>query len=174
MRDIVRSDEHSAKFASLGLNPEHFGTHSIRKGAITHASTGVTTSPPIVSICTHANWKMPGIMNRYMRFEHAGDQYVGRSVSGRDRMSKYFAASCPYFDFSDVDDITEKEECQKTLDNWISSRMPGGGKNQDVFCLFKFCLASFVHHRKWMEQNLHSNNLIRCSPFWSESIPYCE
>lgn len=50
VQEIVRSDEHSAKFISLGLNPEHFGTHSIRKGAITHASMDITSSP-LTSYC---------------------------------------------------------------------------------------------------------------------------
>ncbi|KAL3769767.1 hypothetical protein ACHAWO_011295 [Cyclotella atomus] len=100
MREIVRSDEHAATFVSLGIKPEFFGTHSLRKGAITFAACGVTVSPPIASICIRANWKMPGVMNRYIRFEAVGDQYVGRSVSGRDRLTEDFAESCPYFDFS--------------------------------------------------------------------------
>ena len=173
MREIVRSDEHCAKFISLGLNPEHFGTHSIRKGAITHASTGITSSPPIVSICIRANWKMPGVMNRYMRFEYAGDQYVGRSVSGRGRLTKYFAESCPYFDFSHLDD-EGKEKHRQIIDNWIKARMPGGGDNNDVFGLFKMCIASFIFHRQWLEEHIHSTNLIRCSPFWNEAIPHAD
>ncbi len=40
MRDIVRSDEYCDAFKKLGLSPDHFGTHSIRKGAITHAAYG--------------------------------------------------------------------------------------------------------------------------------------
>ena len=100
----MSSDEHCAKFFSLGLNLEHFGTHSMRKGAITHALTGMTSSPPIGSICIHANWKMPGVMNCYTQFEYAGDQYVSRSVSGRGWLTKYFAKSSPYCDFSHHDD----------------------------------------------------------------------
>jgi hypothetical protein len=44
MRDIVRSDEYCDAFKKLGLSPDHFGTHSIRKGAITHAACGTTVS----------------------------------------------------------------------------------------------------------------------------------
>jgi hypothetical protein len=56
------------------MKPEYFGTHSICKGAITHAACGVMSSPQIAFICICANWKMPGIMNRYIWYENVGDQ----------------------------------------------------------------------------------------------------
>ncbi len=62
---------------SLGMPPESFGTHSIRKGAVTYVATGSTSFPPIASICLLANWAMPGVMNHYIMFENAGDQFVG-------------------------------------------------------------------------------------------------
>jgi hypothetical protein len=83
LKEIVRSDEHYETFAKLGLQPEYFGTHSICKGSITHGACGVVNGPPIASICIIANWKIPGVMNQYMRYESAGDEYVGRSVCGR-------------------------------------------------------------------------------------------
>lgn len=171
MRDIVRSEEHCDTFVSLGLKPEYFGTHSIRKGAITHAACGVTVSPPIASICIRANWKMTGVMNRYIRFESAGDMYVGKSVCGRDRMGEEFAESCPYFDFSDYEP-GEKERHHQIIDAWIRSRMPGGGENHDVFTLFKCCVASFVYHRQWLESNLHPESEVRGCIFWNETVPF--
>jgi hypothetical protein len=63
LADIVSSKEHRDTFISLGIIPEHFGTHSIRKGAVTHISTGTTSSPPRASICIRANWNLPGVMN---------------------------------------------------------------------------------------------------------------
>ena len=120
LRDIVQSNEHYQTFLSLRMKPEYFGTHSIQKGAITHAACGVMHSPPIASICICANWKMPGVMNRYIRYENAGDQYVGRFVSGHSRLKKEFAESCPYWDFSDLDD-SEKMAALHNLDSWIKS-----------------------------------------------------
>ena len=52
--------------------------------------------------------------------------------------------------------------------------MPGDGMNDNVFSIFKMCLASFVHHRKWLEDQIHSDNALRCSIFWNESIPYSD
>lgn len=170
MRDIVRSDEHCETFVNLGLKPEFFGSHSLRKGAITYAACGVTVSPPIASICIRANWKMPGVMNRYIRFESAGDQYVGKSVSGRARLTEAFAESNPYFDFSEYEP-DERERRHGAVNSWIRSRMPGGGENDDVFCVFKMCIASFVYHRKWLDDNLHPNSEVRTTLFWSETDP---
>ena len=84
----------------MGMPPNMFGTHSIRKGAATHVATGSTASPPISVICLRANWVMPGVMGRYIKFESAGDQFVGKCVSGRTHDSKLFAASPIYFDLT--------------------------------------------------------------------------
>jgi hypothetical protein len=115
---IVQSDEHRDAFIARGLNPNYFGSHSLRKGAVTHTSSGITSSPPIASICIRTGWAMPGVMNRYIKYESAGDQYVGRSVSGRNRMSTRFAESIPYFDLSEFN-LVEREVRHRRLDSWI-------------------------------------------------------
>ena len=53
---IINSPEHRDEFICLKMPPAYFGTHSIRKGAATFCATGVTSSPPIASICIRANW----------------------------------------------------------------------------------------------------------------------
>ena len=62
-RGIVSSVEYRDEFASLGITPEDFGTHSIRKGAVTHVSTGSTAAPPIAAIYLRANRAMLGVLN---------------------------------------------------------------------------------------------------------------
>jgi hypothetical protein len=64
LRKIVQSDEHRDAFIARGLNPNYFGSHSLCKGAVTHTSSGITSSPPIASICIFTDWAMPGVMNR--------------------------------------------------------------------------------------------------------------
>lgn len=174
LRDIVLSNEHKDAFKRFGINPQYFGTHSIRKGAVTHVATGSTSCPPIASICIRANWKMPGVMNRYIKYEAAGDLYVGRCVSGRDRFKKEFAESLPYFDFSNFDSI-ERESKNRSLDKWIKDRMPAGGAmNDSVFGFFKACIASLAFHRVWLDNSVDTENAMRCSPYWSEPIPFAE
>lgn len=95
----------------------------------------MTSSPPIASICIRANWSMPGVMNRYIKYEMAGDQYVGRCVSGKKRTSKDFALSNPYWDFSDMSK-EEKELAVEELNQWIRARMPGDvTENDKVFAM---------------------------------------
>jgi hypothetical protein len=61
---------------------------------------------------------MPGVTNRYIKYEDAGDQYVGRCVSGRNRMGRRFAESAmPTLTFLTTLRLKRKE-CSE-------SRMPG-------------------------------------------------
>ena len=80
LRDTFRSDKHNETFGSLGMKSKFLEPHSIHKGDITHTASGVILSPPISSICIHATWKIPGVISRYLQYENAGDQYVGRSL----------------------------------------------------------------------------------------------
>ena len=80
---IVKAPEHNQALIDQGFNPDYFGTCSLHKGAVTHVACGVTSSPRAASICIRANWVMPGVMNRYIKYEGSGDQYdVGRCASG--------------------------------------------------------------------------------------------
>jgi hypothetical protein len=167
-RKIVNDSRYRQGFIDRGLDPKYFGTHSLRKGAVTHVSSGITSSPPIASICIRANWKMPGVMNRYIKYESAGDQYVGRCVSGRNRLGKRFAESIPYFDFSEQPAIV-KEQMMREQDIWIKQRMSEAGAiNDGVFCLFKTCLASFIFHWDWLRSTIHRDSPLRSTIFWSE------
>ena len=71
-------------FFALGISPGDLGSHSARKGSSSHASSGTTVSPPMVSICLRAMWSMGHVKERYLQFEKAGDQYLGRVVCGLD------------------------------------------------------------------------------------------
>ena len=158
--EIISDKEHRASFVALGMPPEHFRTHSIRKGAVTHIATGTTSSPPIASICLRANWAMPGVLNRYIAFENAGDQFVGKCVSGRSRLKKEFAASCPYFYF-DCCNEAERKRKSKEVNIWIKNRTQEDTRsNENVFYLFKRCIASLEHNRSFMEKHLHSKSNI--------------
>ena len=117
---------------------------------------------------------MPGVMSRYIKHESAGDRYVGRCVSGRNRLDKRFAESIPYFDLSEFDSL-EKENEMRQLDRWIKDRMSeAGAVNDAVFCMFKSCLASFYHHREWLDETLHARSPIRTSIFWLDECPFAK
>ena len=172
-RGIVSSPEHREEFASLGITPGDFGTHSIRKGAATHVSTGSTASPPIASICLRANWAMPGVLSRYIKFENAGDQFVGKCVSGRRRNSKTFAASPSYWDFSDDGDT--KDACEHRLHSYLRDLLPDQAKNNlKIFAVHKMVVAVIVYHRNYLANHLHADSILRSSSMWNEDIPFSE
>jgi len=146
----------------------------MQKGAVTHVAYGVTSSLPIASICIRKNWKMPGLMNRYIKYEATGDQYVERCGSSYSRLGKGFAESIPYLDFSLFDPIV-KEQMMKEDDDWIKACMPGGAVlNESVFDLFNACLSSVVFQRDWLNHSIHSENALSTSSFWSEANPPSE
>ena len=72
--EILGHPKYRQIFIAFRMPPEEFGTHSIRKGAVTFVATGCTTCPPIASICLRANWEMPSVMNCYIKYESAGYQ----------------------------------------------------------------------------------------------------
>ncbi len=88
-------------FLALGISPGDLGSHSTRKGASSYTSAGSTVYPPMVSICLPAMWSMGSVKKRYLQYEKAGDQYLGRVVSGLDVNSFTFATSPPFFDTAD-------------------------------------------------------------------------
>ena len=106
--EIVVHPKYLQLFIALGIPPEDFGTHFIRKGAVTFVATGCTKCPKIASIFLRYNWAMPGVMNSYIEYESAGDQFTGKCVSGRSRMSTEFAISPACFDFTSYDE-SERE-----------------------------------------------------------------
>jgi hypothetical protein len=116
----------------------------------TFCATGITSSPPIASVCICANWNMPGVMNRYIRFENAGDMYVGRLVCAHNRMG-------------------HKTARHREIDDWIKNRMTEDARsNENVYPLIKTCLASCF------SCNLHHRSAAVLSPFYSEPVTYAD
>ena len=40
-----------------------------------------TVSPPTASICLRENWTLGGVKDIYIKYEGAGNQFIGRAVS---------------------------------------------------------------------------------------------
>jgi hypothetical protein len=80
-----------------GIDPKDLGTHSIRKGSATYCSSGSTAGPSSSSIHLRAGWAMGGVQDTYIRYEAAGDMYVGRVASGLPLEKPEFAIVGPYF-----------------------------------------------------------------------------
>ena len=169
-RLTVNKEEYRGEFASLGIAPEDFGTHSIRKGGATHVATGSTACPPIACICLRANWAMPGVLNRYIKYENAGDMFVGKCVSGRSRNSVKFAASSSYWDFTD-ETPEDRESMKEELKLWLLSRLPEQAKtNERIFAVHALTVAAIAYHRQYLDDHLHPDSTLRHSAIWNDDI----
>ncbi|DAZ95291.1 TPA: LOW QUALITY PROTEIN: hypothetical protein N0F65_007781 [Lagenidium giganteum] len=62
-----------------GIQLEDIGSHSIRKGSTSYCSSGSTMCPSSISVHLRARWALDGVQDRYLRYESAGDMFVGRA-----------------------------------------------------------------------------------------------
>jgi len=149
-------------FEDLGVKEGELGSHSSRKGAITLVSAGCTVSPPMAAICLRAGWSMGPVKDRYIHYEKAGDQFVGRCATGISSLSKEFAVSPVHFDFCDKPAGT-KEKIDATIGNNFATIEEVEGKS---FSLLKFLFASVCYHYAFLDTNLHPEHKLRTSPLF--------
>ena len=67
---------------AYGLEPCDIGTHSNQKGSSTFVTPGVNDGPSIVAVCSRAGRDTGKVLSTCLRYEAAGDQYIGRIVAG--------------------------------------------------------------------------------------------
>lgn len=143
-------------FDERGLTAEDIAAHSLRKGARSFCSGGSTNGPSYVSIMLRGGWALEGIDKHYVRFERAGDQHVGRTLSGLDPNSTVFATLPPHF-------------------------RPGFNAQAAVLQCFPkaavqlmnvltFALASLIFNRAYFEEHLPADHPLRFTLFWTQNI----
>jgi hypothetical protein len=154
-------------FFSLGISAGDLGSHSARKGAASHACAGSTVSPPMVSVCLRAMWSMGHVKERYLQYEKAGDQYLGRVVCGLDVNEASFGVSPPYFD-------TDLETIEK-IHSLLKDYAVGGNRvTADMHRVFYFCYASLCYHRDFLTKILHKRSKLQASPFYNSMPNYAK
>ena len=92
-------------YQTLFVDPDEIGSHSIRKGAATYCCAGVHPGPPIVSVCLRAGWTIGRVKERYLKYENAGDELVGRTLTGIPPTSYEFGISPVYFSTTETNEI---------------------------------------------------------------------
>jgi hypothetical protein len=146
------------------------GSHSIRKGSATYATSGSTAGPSINSIVLRAGWKLGPILSIYLKFADAGDQYTGRIVVGLDSNSAYFAILPPHF----PPDMVGNAELRVIF--------PSLANFEHLHGVLRMCLASAVYHRYYLMRHLPQNCSIRNSQLFAnkplmdrlESLVICD
>ncbi len=89
--------EINVEMKRCGLTVEDIAAHSTRKGGRSYCAGGSTNGPAFVTIMLRGGWSLEGIDKRYVRYERAGDQYVGRILSGLNVNTPEFAFLPPFF-----------------------------------------------------------------------------
>ncbi|RHX99652.1 hypothetical protein DYB36_013962 [Aphanomyces astaci] len=110
------------------------GTHSIRKGAATFVCSGSTSGPSVISVCLRCGWSLGNVVERYMHYEKAGDQFVGRVVAGLPLNSAGYAQLPPHFISTDDAIVASAVRCM----------FPGLSKSIAIFGVLKLSLASLL------------------------------
>ena len=149
-------------FEVLGIKEGDLGSHSCRKGAITLVSAGCTVSPPMAAICLRACWSMGPMKDRYIHYEKAGDQFVGRCATGISSLTKEFATSPVYWDLSDAPAGTMSIIDASISDNFASLQEVEGR----TFKMLQFLFASICFHYNHLDANMHSQHRMRASPLF--------
>lgn len=155
------------EFFALGISAGDLGSHSARKGAASHACAGSTVSPPMVSVCLRAMWSMGHVKERYLQYEKAGDQYLGRVVCGLDVNHVSFAVSPPFFE-------AESEALENIHILLKSYAVRGDLVSPAMHRVFYFCFASLCYHRDFVAENLHQRSKLQASPFFNAMPNYAK
>jgi hypothetical protein len=153
-KDFIRTE--------FGIDVSELGTHSIRKGSASFVASGSTSCPPITAIRIRAGWSTPGVDVTYLRFEAAGDQFVGRSVSGLPPLDERFAQMPPKF-LSSLDPARISNvisQCFMTSETTPSNMLP----------IYKMCLASIVYHKDYLRRTFISSHPIFSNPLFSQGL----
>lgn len=117
---------------------------------------------------------MPGVLNRYIKYENAGDQFVGKAVSGRTRNKKEFGESPAYWDFTS-DDEGERERKFGLVADWLKAHLPASAReNHKVFALFRMAVATIVQHGVYLDTHLHPRSTLRTNLLWTDDIPFAD
>ena len=91
-------------------------------------------------------WSLPGVQETYYHYEAAGDQHVGRTITGLPTMSELFAILPPFWL------ISTDPEVQLAL----SIAFPGLPAH--LRRVSEFLLASVVYHHSWLRETLPSSH----------------
>ena len=143
---VMLHDKIAEELERRSVDPESIGSHSMRKGASTFAASGSTACPSSTAIHLRAGWALGGVQDRYLRYESAGDMFVGRTVSGLPIDSPDFDMLPPIFIGADAQLI-------KRALLIVFPNMPS-----KLNAIGEFAIASLVYHHQYLVDTLPRNH----------------
>lgn len=154
----MKRQEVQHQLLSRGLKVNDIASHSARKGAATYVSSGSTACPPHAAITLRAGWSMPGVQDTYIRYEAAGDMFVGRTVAGLPINSPDFAVLPPHFFQND----------HELVKSSVALCFPGAPP--EIQELLAMCLASLCYHTEYLRSKLSSSHKLWNTPLYSQDL----
>jgi hypothetical protein len=97
-------------------------------------------------------WSIGNVKDRYFKYADNGDQYVGRCLSLLPSLSVDLAISPPYFGPSS-DTVWVKE--------MVNVQFHSLSKVAEFGLLLQMCLASLLHHSRWIVDFLPFNHVVK-------------
>ena len=96
------------------------------------------------------------LKDRYLHHESAGDQFVGRTVTGLSCLSTEFGCSPCYFDFAEEED---EDAMRRILDEHIQSNLIGGkALTPKIQFMVSYFMAAICYHYDYLKETLHPRN----------------
>ena len=142
-----------------GLEAKEFGTHSLRKGALTASACGTTAAPSAHALRVRAGWKGIGVESIYIQYEEAGDQYVGRVASLLPVLSPEFIALPPRFDFRTREERSKYLSIQEKGFTNVPDYLKG---------VMQMVVATLVFHYGFIRRNVPEDSTLYDTNFFTE------
>ena len=153
---------HDNDYLNINVVYSDLGTHSIRKGGATYCCAGVHPGPPVISVCLRAGWTIGRVKERYLKYENAGDELVGRTLTGIPPTSVDFGISHVYF----KSNSRYYEQVEEFLSVCFSVTHP------KLTGLSRVLLASYIYHESWTKENQHQASPLFNSTYYSFDVVY--
>ena len=144
-KELLQKEVVQDEMERRGIDANLLGSHSVRKGAGTYVTSGSTSCPSYAAVCLRAGWKMKGVQDTYLRYDSAGDQYVGRTVAGLPITDPDFALLPPFIPRTD-------EQIQAA----VQTAFPNFPLA--LHGLQPFLLSALIYHRQFLRRELPSDH----------------
>ncbi len=123
----------------------------------------------VVQGTKRVHFKCIPVKDRYLKYEAAGDQFVGRCAACPDLLSKDFAISPPFWDFSASDDgephsPEEEVQLEQELESFLKERLPSYNNiRKTTLNVAQVLLATICYHHEYLKATLSQSSLVRAS-----------
>ena len=152
---VTKSNSHV--YEVINVKTEELGSHSICKGTANYCCAGVHLEPPIVSVCLRTGWTVGRVKERYLKYKNAGDELVGRTLTGIPQTGCDFGISPVYF--------KQTTGNSKDTDEFVS--LVFSIEHSILISLSHVLLATFIFHEEWTIQMIPPTCLLAQSLYFA-------